>query len=819
MKGLKQLFSYLINPRSGIWKFSNSDENIEPRKVPWKGILNPPFVLGVIIVSFLVVIVWFGPRFASYDPYITSRSTPTYYDAINKVMVKPPFDPSPEYPLGTDRFGNDILSLIFFGARVTMISCLYITVGRVLLGLILGGISGWAEGSWFDRLIQRLSAVISSIPLLLSAMLMIMALDIQKGVWVFVVSLSVLGWTEIAQLVRGEFIRIKEMLYIEAAEALGMTRFQIAIRHALPNVLSYLLSISFLEMGAILLIMAELGFLGLFVGGGSRFRADPFSPVIIQISEIPEWGALVAQGTPNLRTYPYMVLGPAMAFFFSILGLNALGEGLRRIFDRWPFSTAFILKKRMLLITTGFIALSVIIFQMTNASVSYQQVAEDFHMGSAIARYEELKIFNNIARESEANPLVDYIIAKAREYDIQHGWSETLSSYYYYPVDTTLVKPVEKPLLSVGPRSEYHYLNEFSFLTDGCAGSGVGDGQMIFFNGGIDELRNDQKKDFQGKIILTLEEIYNPEYAQAAAIIGVEGILVVTQDQPPLTSQFEVSTIPGGDLCPVDEIPVYLITNAVAKRIAAQSQRDWDLLIFQAMDEKNSVDLGLRTVLDLQLSEPETVAVPNMVGFIGGYDIDHAAEILVIYTSFDGLGLSEYDQQRVPEDDLAKIAVLLEIMHTWNENKVDPRRSVQFVIWGGEGIEGPYYDMIYGLFEKNKLAAKVPTNMNPYMNTNPVKPALWVEIGDLSNYLATMAYSDQSTQFMSSIFSQAAQAANLKIESAISYNLPVNSNLPNIFIWEDSRSTPTATPDSENFVQKGIVINRTLIQLVRDMQD
>ncbi len=429
MKTLKRLFSYLINPRSGFWKFSESSEDIEPRKVPWKGILNPPFVLGSIIVIGLVIIVWFGPRFASYDPYITSRTTPTYYDVVNKVMVKPPFDPSPEYLLGTDRFGNDILSLILFGARVTIISCLYITAGRVLLGLILGGISGWTEGSWFDNLIMRMSAVISSVPLLLSAMLMILALDIQKGVWVFVVSLSLLGWTEISQLVRGEFIRIKEMLYIEAAEALGMTRLQIVIRHALPNVLSFLLSVSFLEMGAILLIMAELGFLGLFVGGGSRFNADPFSPVIIQISEIPEWGALVAQGTPYLRTYPYMVLGPALAFFISILGLNSFGEGLRRIFDRWPFSTAFILKKRMLLVTAAFITLSVVIFQMTNASVSYQQVAEAFHEDSVVARYEELKIYNNIARETQDSPVVDYIIEKIKEYDIQHGWSETLTFY------------------------------------------------------------------------------------------------------------------------------------------------------------------------------------------------------------------------------------------------------------------------------------------------------------------------------------------------------------------------------------------------------
>jgi ABC-type dipeptide/oligopeptide/nickel transport system permease subunit len=819
MKGLKRLFSYLVNPRSGIWKFADTDEKIEPRKVPWKGIFNPPFVIGLIIVTLIVLVVWFGPRFASYDPYITSRTTPSYYDAVNKVMVKPPFDPSPEYPLGTDQFGNDILSLIFFGARVTMISALYITAGRVLLGLVLGGISGWTEGSRFDRLIMRLSTVISSVPLLLSAMLMILALDIQKGVWVFVVALSVLGWTEIAQLVRGEFIRIKEMLYIEAAEALGMTRFQIAIRHALPNVLSYLLSISFLEMGAILLILAELGFLGLFVGGGSRFNADPFSPVIVQISEIPEWGALVAQGTPNLRTYPYMVLGPAFAFFISILGLNAFGEGLRRIFDRWPFSTAFILKKRMLLVAGAFIGVSVIIFQMTNASVSYQQVAEAFNEDSALARYEELKIYNDISRESVSSPLTDYMVEKAKEYDIQHGWSETLTSYYYYPIETSLVKPVGEPEFRVGNTGEYRYLKEFSFLSEGCAGSGYASGQVIFFNGDVEDLTIEKRNDFRGKILLTLEDIYSPDYAQAAALQGVEGILVVTRDQPPLGSQFEVSEITERNLCPVDDIPVYRITNAVAKRIAAQSRLDWDLLRFQALEEDLELVLDVKAELDLQLSEPITVSVPNMIGFIGGYDMDHADEILVIYTSFDGLGLSEYGQERVPDDDLAKIAVLLEIMHTWNDHNLDPRRSVQFVIWGGEGIEGPYYDLIESLFEKNKLAAKVPTNANPYINTNPVKPALWVEIGDLSNYPATMAYSDGSTQFMSEIFNQAARAADLKIESAITYDLGIHYDMPNILIWEDTRTTPTVFPDPENYVQKGVVINRTLIQLVRDMRD
>jgi len=82
-----------------------------------------------------------------------------------------------------------------------------------------------------------------------------------------------------------------------------------------------------------------------------------------------------------------------------------------------------------------------------------------------------------------------------------------------------------------------------------------------------------------------------------------------------------------------------------------------------------------------------------------------------------------------------------------------------------------------------------------------------------------MTYSDQSTQFISKIFNQAAQAADMSFESDIPYTSAVNSGLPNIVIWEDSRSSSSALPDPENYVQKGVVINRTLIQLVRDMRD
>ncbi len=815
MKNLKRIFRYLINPRSGSWYLSEGEEDIQPRKVPWRGILNPPFVLGSLIVLFLIVIVWFGPNFATYDPFITSRSVPSHFDTTINKLISPPFGPSPEYPLGTDRFGNDILSLLLFGARITLISCLYITAGRVSIGLVLGGISGWTEGSRFDRLVMRLSAVISSIPLLLSAMLMILALDIQKGLWVFVVALSTLGWTEISQLVRGEFIRVKEMLYVEAAEALGLTRFQIIIRHALPNVLSYILSISFLEMGSILLILAELGFLGLFVGGGSRFMSDPFSPVIVQISEIPEWGALVAQGTPHLRSYPFMVLGPAFAFFISIVGLNAFGEGLRRIFDRWPFSTAFILKKRMMVLTAAFIGVSVIIFQFTNASVSYQKVAKTFNEDSVIARFEELKIYNSIAREGEDNPVVDYIVDKFYEYKIQRGWSETLTSYHYYPITTTLIQLESEPRLIIGNRDRYHFGNEFSIITEGCAGAGLAQAPVVFLGG----LSFERMEDLNGKIVMMLEEGSSPEDWAEAAISGIEAILLVTTESPPLKSQYEVDSNSDDINCTPASIPVFRIPQSVARNISAEAGINWDDLLVRATQESFVYELGLNGLMELKLNPPKTVDVPNAIGFLGGYDFDHADEIVVIYTTFDGLGLSDFQQEKIPEDDLAKIAILLEIMHTWNEYQLDPRRSVLFVIWGGEGVQEPFYDMVYALFEKNKLAAKVPTNMNPYINKNPVKPAFWVEIGDLSTYPGTIEFSNQSTTFMSDILQRAAGATNIEVRPAVPMVRGINSGLPYLYLWEERVLEPTSEPDYVNYVRKGVLINRTLIQLLRDMSN
>jgi hypothetical protein len=264
---------------------------------------------------------------------------------------------------------------------------------------------------------------------------------------------------------------------------------------------------------------------------------------------------------------------------------------------------------------------------------------------------------------------------------------------------------------------------------------------------------------------------------------------------------------------------VFRISRAAARNIAAEAGLDWDQLCSKALRENFSLELDLPGLMELQLSEPQVVEIPNVIGFIGGYDIDHADEIVVIYSTFEGLGLSSFYQERIPEADLEKIAVLLEILHTWNEKSLDPRRSALFVLWGGEDLQRPFFDLVYGLFEKNKLSAKVPTNMNPYLNTNPVKPAIWIEIGNLSSQTGNLVFSEQSSPFLGKLVKKAGAAANLTVEPEAALIPGVNSGLPNLYIWEENRSLIKGESIRQNFAQKGILINRTLVQLLRDMKN
>jgi len=174
---------------------------------------------------------------------------------------------------------------------------------------------------------------------------------------VFILALSLVGWTEITQYIRSEFLILRKMPYIDGARAVGSRNFAIAVRHVLPNLMPQILVISFLELGAVLMLLGELSFVGVFIGGGGNLSlGDEISGItVVTYSQVPEWGAMLAEGYRWLRAKPFIVFPPAFAFFIAVVGFNSLGEGLRRLIETYHINTNFLLRKRMVL---GVVALT-----------------------------------------------------------------------------------------------------------------------------------------------------------------------------------------------------------------------------------------------------------------------------------------------------------------------------------------------------------------------------------------------------------------------------------------------------------------------------
>ena len=486
MKWLHNLVAYIVNPRARLDKLVPDEDSTEflppPPTVTWRQILSyPPLTLGIILVLGLVFVIWFAPSLASYDPYLITQSQRPYYDAEIKKLISPPFDVGPEFPLGTDQWGNDLLSLVLYGARVTLIAGLYITIARILLGATLGALAGWYEDTFIDRAINGLGTALGAVPILLSSIVLIYALDIHDGLWVFVVALSVLGWFETAQLVRGEVIRIKRTNYVEAAEAIGLTNLQVVIRHVLPNVLSYLIVITALEMGAVLLLLAELAYLGVFIGGGTRYNDDPFTPRIVLLREVPEWGAMVAQGVRYIRSYPNMVLVPGFAFFISIAGVNALGEGLRWMFTRWPFSTGIFLKKRSIVIAGMLVLVSAVILNQTGPRASFRNVSKSIRIEDVWARVEIMQEMQTDNGEEAGDLIAKYIASEMENMDMVFGWRSGLHPNWHYDYETVVTPILFEPEFASDTRS-FTYGQDFALAPDQRMESGKFSGKLTLVN-------------------------------------------------------------------------------------------------------------------------------------------------------------------------------------------------------------------------------------------------------------------------------------------------------------------------------------------------
>jgi len=271
-------------------------------------------VIGLVILTFLVLVATFAPVLAPYDPEkvligvedVKKRSAPCIH------LLGCPAD-QPQHIMGIDGNVRDQFSRVIYGTRVSLMVG-FTTVGfAIIIGTILGAVAGF-YGSGADNLIMRVMDVLLAFPSLLLAIAIVTVLG--RGLQNALLAIAIVSIPVYARVIRSSVLSVKETEYVEASRALGSSSFSILTKRVLPNAMPPLIVVGTLGIATAILDAAALSFLGL--------GAQP---------PTPEWGTMLGSERNQVFSAPHLVFFPGIAIMVTVLAFNLLGDGLRDALD------------------------------------------------------------------------------------------------------------------------------------------------------------------------------------------------------------------------------------------------------------------------------------------------------------------------------------------------------------------------------------------------------------------------------------------------------------------------------------------------------
>jgi len=275
---------------------------------------NPLTIIGTVIILLFAFIAIFAPVLAPPpnpdNPYAMPHTG-------WKVAPSPP---SAEHPLGTLPQQYDILYGVIWGARNAFRIGFAVVISNVIIGLLLGAVAGYF-GGLVDEIVMRVTDIFYAIPYLVMAMALVVAIG--RGLGSIVLVMIILGWPTYARVIRSEILVIRNMDYIQAAQASGVVPLKVLVKHVLPNSVFSVIIIASMRIGTTVLTAAALSFLGL---GAESGYAD--------------WGQMVSTcrnwivgPADNRLMYWYVVFIPGFVIALFVLGWNLMGDAIRDVFD------------------------------------------------------------------------------------------------------------------------------------------------------------------------------------------------------------------------------------------------------------------------------------------------------------------------------------------------------------------------------------------------------------------------------------------------------------------------------------------------------
>lgn len=268
---------------------------------------RPKFVVAAALILLILVVAAFPGLFTGADP--------TYADPSQSMLA-----PSATHWFGTDLQGHDIYARTVYGARASVMVGLGATFAVFGVGTALGALAGF-YGGWLDAVISRITDVFFGLPLLLAAIVLMQVMH-HRTVWTVIAILALFGWPQIARVARGSVLEVRDSDYVLAAKALGLSRFQILLRHALPNAVGPVIAVATVALGVFIVTEATLSYLGVGL---------PTSVV--------SWGGDINVAQMRLRAGSPILFYPAGALGMTVLAFMMMGDALRDALD--PASRAW----------------------------------------------------------------------------------------------------------------------------------------------------------------------------------------------------------------------------------------------------------------------------------------------------------------------------------------------------------------------------------------------------------------------------------------------------------------------------------------------
>ena len=255
----------------------------------------------VIVALFVLAIL--APYIVPYPSHISDEA-----NVANKLLP-----PSGEYLFGTDDLGRDIFSRVIYGIRISLTTAILAVGLAIIIGVPLGAIAG-TIGGWVDEVIMRITDIFLSFPPLLLAIAIVSIVGSSLNNAIIAIALS--WWPWYTRLVRGQAVSLKERKFIQAAEAIGTSKWKIIFSHVVPNTISPVIVQASMDMGGVILTIASLSFLGL----GAQ-------------APTPEWGLMINTSRNYFLNAWWYSIFPGLAIFITVLAFNLLGDGFREIMD------------------------------------------------------------------------------------------------------------------------------------------------------------------------------------------------------------------------------------------------------------------------------------------------------------------------------------------------------------------------------------------------------------------------------------------------------------------------------------------------------